>query len=340
MTNCRQTSNKANMATLCERDERIDSVKYWLIVLVIAGHIFLRPEFTSIACIVTWKWIYLFHMPLFIFISGYFSRKKDKEDIWLSIWKLLEPLIVFQTLAIIFKLIQEGSVSLHYILTPWYALWYLLSLILWRLILQILPDNFLENTKLILLLTFFISIIIGFLPFNELLSIQRTLSLMPFFFLGYCMKGRNIILPKKYRPLSLIFLFTITLILIFFHNHLGSLMHSTPYKTIYGALNRITVFFLAIPMSLAFINICPINTWTAHQGELTMQYYIYHTLAITPLMIIADKLAIPMSFFSAIFFVFIITIGIQIMSHLPNFRKFTNPSSFLVYRKKENEDSH
>ena len=74
MANCEKilTSDKV-------RDERIDSVKYWLIVLVIAGHVFMRPEFShSTACVVAWKWIYIFHMPLFIFISGYFSRKKKK----------------------------------------------------------------------------------------------------------------------------------------------------------------------------------------------------------------------------------------------------------------------
>lgn len=53
------------------RDDRTDSVKYWLIVLVIAGHVFLRKEFAdSTACVVTWKWIYIFHMPLFVSVRN------------------------------------------------------------------------------------------------------------------------------------------------------------------------------------------------------------------------------------------------------------------------------
>ena len=62
------------------RDERIDAVKYWLVVLVIAAHVFMRNEFKdSSACAVFWNWICIFVMPLFVFISGYNSRKKDKK---------------------------------------------------------------------------------------------------------------------------------------------------------------------------------------------------------------------------------------------------------------------
>lgn len=59
------------------RDFRIDAIKYNLIVLVIIGHVFSRGQFSSVPlCGVIWKWIYMFHMPLFVFISGYLSHKK------------------------------------------------------------------------------------------------------------------------------------------------------------------------------------------------------------------------------------------------------------------------
>ena len=170
MANCEQISiegGRDKPQTQKVRDEQIDSVKYCLIVLVIAGHVIEYSETT--ACIIVWKWIYIFHMPLFIFISGYFSRKKDKE-LWPSIWKLLEPLIVFQSVAVITKLINGGETSFRDILTPWYVLWYLLSLIYWRLILQVIPEGILRNAKLILPTTFGISILTGFLPFDVFLS--------------------------------------------------------------------------------------------------------------------------------------------------------------------------
>lgn len=320
-------------ATPRVRDERIDSVKYWLIVLVIAGHVFLRKEFSdSTACVVTWKWIYIFHMPLFIFISGYFSQKKHKKDLWLCIWKLLEPLIIFQSVAIIIEIIFKGSTSIISILTPWYVLWYLLSLIYWRLLIQIIPDRILNNTQLILIVTFCISILAGFLPFNRFLSLQRTLSFMPFFFLGYCMKGKNIYLPDKYKPLSFLFLILTVTIPLYFPQFLGSLKHADTYSNIYGIVKRIIAFGFAIPMSIAFINICPNKSWFSKQGKLTMQYYIYHALIIIPFMIIVRKLNIPMSFLSATIYTISITIVIGIASYLPYFTNFTNLTSIITKR--------
>lgn len=305
------------------REERIDSVKYWLIVLVITGHVFeyfkIIPE-----CEVLWNWIYIFHMPLFIFISGYFSRKKDKKELQASIWKLLEPLIIFQTLIRLTQFIFKGSISLGSILTPWWVLWYLLSLIYWRLMIQIIPE---KHTKLILFATFVFSILAGFLPFNRFLSIQRTLSFMPFFFFGYYMKGKNLYLPDKYKLFSFLFLVLMIAVPLYFPQYLGDLCHAAPYGSIFGALKRVFVFFWAIPLSIAFINICPNTPWAIQQGKFTMQYYIYHALMIPVLMVIVGKLNIPMSFVSASIYTLGITAGIGIASRFPYFTKFTNPSS-------------
>ena len=241
------------------RDERTDCVKFWLVTLVIADHVILRKEFAgSEACAVLWNWINIFFMPLFVFISGYFSRKKDKKGFWLSIWKLLEPLIIFQVIALLFFV--ENSLSIRSVLTPWYMLWYLLSLIYWRIMLQIIPDKILRHKKLILI-SFFISILVGFLPFDRFLSIQRTLALMPFFWGGYYLKGKNLYLPDKYKLLCVVFLMVILAILLFYPHHLNDLKYATPYKSVYGVAIRMIAFALAIPMAIAFINVCPKTSW-------------------------------------------------------------------------------
>lgn len=314
---------------LKQRNERIDSVKFWLIILVIAGHVFMRKEFCdSASCVVLYKWIYLFHMPLFVFISGYFSRKKDWRAFFASLWKLMEPLLFFQAIALLFY-VQPFSVES--VFTPWYALWYLLSLILWRMMLQIIPDNILNNSIIIIIIvTVCISILAGFLPWGKLLSIQRTLSFLPFFLLGYYMRGKNLFLPDKYKPLCIVYLILMFTLPLFLSQYLGNLSYASPYGSAFGAVNRIFLFCLAIPMSIAFINVCNNKPRIAQQGRLTMQYYIYHALIIPPLISIVDKQNIPMSFVTAGVITIGITLGIGLVLNFSIFKKFTNPSSLII----------
>lgn len=337
MTNCEEKLNSGMESQIPRnRDERMDSVKFWLIVLVIAIHLLMRKEFAdSVVCAVLWNWLDVFIMPLFIFISGYFSRKKDKKDFWPSIWKLLEPLVVFQIVALLF---YGKPVTIKSILTPWYLLWYLLSLVCWRLLLQVLPDKILSHAKLILAGMFCVSLLIGFVPFGRVLSLQRTFSLLPFFFLGYFMKGKNLYLPDKYKPLCVMFLILTLAVVSFYPHRVNDFFYATPYKSIYGAAIRLIGFAVAIPMSIAFITVCNKTKWTARQGRMTLQYYIFHALIIPsntspiipPLVVAAGKLNLPMSFGVAAIITIAVTLGISIVLKIPCVRMLTNPSAFFV----------
>lgn len=58
-----------------ERDYLFDNYKVFLIFLVVIGH-FIEPSYTNNEFLYTLKWfIFSFHMPAFIFISGYFSKR-------------------------------------------------------------------------------------------------------------------------------------------------------------------------------------------------------------------------------------------------------------------------
>ena len=195
--------------------------------------------------------------------------------------------------------------------------------------LQIIPDRILEKKKLIVVISFAIGILIGFLPFDRLLSMQRTFSFLPFFILGYCLQDKKLFLPSKYRLLCILFLIVTVIIPLFFSKYTGRLGHATPYSNIYGPFARLFFFCLSIPMSLVFINICPNTAWAAKQGKLTMQYYIYHACIIFFMMEIVNICNIPTTFLSAVIFSILIICGIGVMSYLPCFVKFTNPSLFF-----------
>lgn len=67
------------MAVL-ERDYRIDGIKWLLIVLVTFGHV-IEPALSNPIANKLYSIIYIFHMPLFVFISGYYANVKNKEKL-------------------------------------------------------------------------------------------------------------------------------------------------------------------------------------------------------------------------------------------------------------------
>ena len=314
------------------RDTLLDSLKYWLIILVIIGHVFVICGGDNKINQVTWHWIYIFHMPLFIFISGYLSHKKTNREFLKSSWKILEPFVIFQVIARGIDALEGEPITLINLLTPRYVLWYLLSLFFWRLILQTLPNKILNNTTLVLISTFIISVLAGFLPFNNFLSLQRTFAFLPFFFMGYYMRGKNLFLPSKYKTLYLC-LFIITIAIpIFFSNYLGDVFRINPYDGIEGAYKRVFAFVISIPMSILFMSICPNFQWTAKQGRFTLQYFIYHAFLVKLLLILINKFSLPTSFTYLLIYTLAIVISLGLASYIPYFDKFTNLISFLRER--------
>lgn len=76
------------MAVL-ERDYRIDGIKWLLIVLVTFGHV-IEPALSNPIANKLYSIIYIFHMPLFVFISGYYANVKNKEKLISKGFMLLE----------------------------------------------------------------------------------------------------------------------------------------------------------------------------------------------------------------------------------------------------------
>ena len=88
-----------------EREYQYDNMKFILILLVVFGHLleYIRGDISE-----NIYRIYTFHMPVFVFISGYFAKFKKKK----IIFQLLLPYLVLLTIYI-FLIVK---LSLHQIL--------------------------------------------------------------------------------------------------------------------------------------------------------------------------------------------------------------------------------
>jgi fucose 4-O-acetylase-like acetyltransferase len=131
--------------TQIENGKRVaywDNAKALLIFLVVLGH-FLQPvRDRGQSVLVFYNWIYFFHMPAFVFVSGYFAKSYIRREASRS-GKLVGFLILYTGfyladwgLQCLLK--QQFSVLKLFSLTR--APWYMLCMFLWYLVLPFLAE--------------------------------------------------------------------------------------------------------------------------------------------------------------------------------------------------------
>ena len=167
------------------RSSYFDNIKGLLIILVVFGH--LLEDFLNLGFI---KYLYIlifsFHIPLFVFCSGYFATNINLIKI---VKRLIFPYVVFQTLYFFFNRYLMKNTGVTYNFTdPAWTLWYLLSLAFWGVLVQFIKE---VNIRIILM-AFIIGLLAGFNnSIGSYLSLSRTFVFFPFFLLGfYCNKNK------------------------------------------------------------------------------------------------------------------------------------------------------
>ncbi len=268
------------MTSNTQRNYLIDNLKAILIICVLCGHVledFIEDQ-------IIWKGIYgciyLFHMELFIFTTGYFSKKPDKAHAT-AIRNYLFPYIFFNLLAYIVKFLIDGNWDLSWINPAW-SMWYLFVIFAYRYTLKYIlriPFHFLISIILSLAIsTFDLK--------NDL--IFRFFAYLPFFLLGYYVQEKHISVIRKIKP----FIFWIILIMIFgyvsyniiFKDSMVSLFYNdAPYdkygmSLLKGIVFRTLNFGAAAMVGICLLNLLPSNySFLSNIGANTGTIYIFHT---------------------------------------------------------------
>lgn len=163
-------------------DRRIfywDNLKGFLIFLVVLGHMIeqLLPDGMSQQL---YKVIYLFHMPLFVFCSGYLSRFSPRK----ILKQLLLPYVVIQ---VVFGLIAFREIQVS---TPYWLLWYLLALAFWRMTTPFLDMCTPKLRWIVVAAAVAVSCLVGFddtVGYHA--SLSRIAVFYPYFVTGYYAQG-------------------------------------------------------------------------------------------------------------------------------------------------------
>ncbi len=159
-----------------------------LVTLVVVGHswgLLAGTDGTHWA----YDFLYLWHIPAFVFVSGYLSKsfEWDRRRMTSLFHTLLIPYLIFEPALYYYRVYAVDEQEPGWLwLQPHWTMWYLIVLLMWRLVTPILKLHW-----LFLPLSVVVSLVSG-LWTNDLLMLPRFLGLLPFFVLGLHLKPHHL----------------------------------------------------------------------------------------------------------------------------------------------------
>ena len=274
-----------------KRDTFFDNLKGMMIVLVVFCHFIeqLIPRWSLYPLIYRFYiCTYSFHMPVFIFCSGFFSHNHDEStSIRKAISACLVPYVLFQTIynIIFFTPGSSTASSIRSLLNysgPQWTLWYLLSMFIWRIIVR--PFNVLRRPMTVSIV---LAVYAGLTEAGVFLSLSRTMTFFPFFLAGYLTTPNMIERLRKRSKLLSLFLFTaamgIAVIMSESNTAVKHIRMATPYSSVSDALwlsvlLRITALLIAFVSIYALISLVSgRKTIFSRFGRYCLPIYLLHS---------------------------------------------------------------
>ncbi len=245
--------------------------------------------------------IYFFHMPAFIFISGYFSKK---EIDFKKTLKYLLIYVIFNSVFVIYTYLTSHTLLG---LTPFYSYWYLLALVAWRIIAKYLPCN---KWYIVIPLSFVISLLSGyFSDISNVLAIEKILGFLPFFFIGYYLPESLIVSFTKKRKawvfVAGMLIFVFALLSAFFISHsfpIQDFLLMEKYAEPIDISIRLLVYIIALVASFGLFCMIPNKTarynFVEKWGRNSLWIYVFHrpiTLVVSKIYPGSDDWYLPIS---------------------------------------------
>ena len=269
------------------RNQNIDNIKAVLIFFVVFGHLIEIYVGDDHVLRSVWIFVYSFHMPMFALMSGMFSKAHwDDKNSTQLISTVLVPLIGFEIIYEATEFLLKGNLSVYAnMVAPYWMLWYLLSLLCWRLLLPLFA-----RMQFGVMLALAISLLAGYSEHaGYFFSISRTLIFFPYFLLGWKL-GQDSLTVKKKERLVLSGVIVIAALI-------GSFMLKSDfdYRWLYGSysLHRLEMANLAgtmlqllqyaastiIGLSVLYL-LAQKNLGLAHIGRRSLYVLVWHGMAL------------------------------------------------------------
>ena len=290
------------MVNKAKRIEWVDYLKSFTCFLVVLGHLLQSLQKSNIdrsleiTNSINW-YIYLFHVPLFICISGYLYQKTKKEFTWSSyknfvckkVINLMVPYFVFYIIFISLKLLFSKYVNtemgiseiINILNRPISPFWFLYALMSLFIITPIL-EKLLKNKKYIIMMVFISLKLISLFVKTNLFFLDSIMNYGIYFYLGKFINDNVDINKNKNIIASIIFFITA----MFYYNIIEFVPDHLKY--IISIILAIGGIYIAINI---FKDVKKCNILDTFK-DYTFQIYLMHTIFAAGVRILLCKLGI------------------------------------------------
>lgn len=265
------------------RDPWFDNAKLLLVTLVVAGHSWVLLPEGSLARNWAYDYLYVWHMPAFLVVTGYLSRSFtwNRRNLGRLVTTVAVPYVIFEALMALFRVQVGGEEPLDRLfLEPHWPMWFLAALFFWRLAtpaLKAVPAPLVVATA--------VSLLGGLLP-GDVLDVGRVTGMLPFFVLGLVARPEHVqrLRERRWRRPAVAVLaagFALaplvdgTLRTEWFYWRSGYDVLGVSFLE--GAAIRLVLLAVATVLALSALTLVPATTtWFTRLGGATMVVYLFH----------------------------------------------------------------
>ncbi|WP_051972998.1 acyltransferase family protein [Cryobacterium sp. MLB-32] len=278
-----------------------DNARWIAITLMVVGHAILKLIGESDQAYAMYLFIYAFHVPIFVAVSGYFAKSgpPGTRQLQRLLTDIAFPYIIFETIWTCVHWLLGGKFTLDYSTASW-TLWFLLALLVWRIILP-----YLVILRYPLLISIALSISSGYVDqIDSTFTLSRTVGLLPFFVFGWKLRqwkvtDRWLALSTgtvwKWRAGAFAFFTSVYALISVNIELLRELKMRTfllydesyalfGYSQFWAGGVRLGLMVLAFALIIAFLMLIPRRaTWFTPFGAATMYIYLLHSFVLFPM---------------------------------------------------------
>ena len=273
----------------------VDNIKIFLIFLVVFNHI-IAFQLVKADQVVRFVWygITIFHMPAFIFISGYLSKKP--QNVMKNVKNLLIPYILGYTLTWAAQIWLGNKMDYELLRPSGTVMWYVLALFAYRLTIEAFG-----KIRFIVPLSIIFALWAGTrMEFSTFLSASRIVVFFPFFVAGYLWKSEYTKVIRKFKGKIVVALFVIILLFVATNYMIGNNIpvdlfrgnHSylaSGMDNVQGMVVRGMMYLISFTVIFALLVLMPDKRHPfIFLGRNTMGIYFFHY----PIMILMNGLMI------------------------------------------------